>query len=569
MAITGQISFGTYDNMGAIVYDAKDAAYEIGEVYYGLDLIWKKDDSPVWKYHTLDGDASIPMAVKTLPVCRLMSFSFYTIENLPSSPYSLSARIVSYEGEPIGSTLHGAHMTTFASKSNMTAVCEPTTLKTEDGLSIYKVTYTANDTGGIIIPKQAAYVFCLDSRAGSSTVKSFVYNNLSTCPVYDYSYGNWLPDNVDNIGTKWDDRDFGSKTNYNTTIDIVTKPVFENDPVPDATVEVIWDYMNENIVISLINDGVDVSSYVDHYEYTFNGVDSTSENNTIPISGMDFTGTDKHYDVIAHAVSKEGNISATDTGTVRMPVNMNFSAYDTIANTLSWVPMYNDEDNYASRIARYVWICGSYSSANSPDSVIDCNTFTNGTYHAVVSAVTINGNRIKTSYSPEFVVDIDPHTWGYAMFDEQHIPAAKYVPATTENISGYTYYSLSNGSPQPESMGIVDIDNHTVVAKMKVSVITLTNKKTSDGKHNLYEYTLTTSDDVPVTLTAGRTYYLVLAQDVAWGRSADPACIWNEESELDAVLGNPYSLEWNWAATPYKAYVSLNYPTSTTSEETE
>lgn len=573
MAIIGQISFGGFENMSSIVYCGPDTMYSIGEVYYGLDLVWKTDSvqpEDKWEAYQLAENNS-PFAVKYLTASRLLSFSFYTIVDMTETAGIINnAKLVRYDSIPTGDRLNARYMTTVGSSQNMTYRCDNTALRTEGGDPIYKVTYTAIDTdNGIVIPFDGYYVFVLSNIAKYDPLNTGISRNENDCITYQHGYYN-LPDgDLNVIGHNWATTDWniGEQTPYLTAIEVKTRNIFDDDPIPDAIINAYWDYMNECVTIqSIQNDGADASAYVDHYEYTIAEETYTSTGIHFPVSNLDFTGTDKHYTMEIVAVSKDGNSSAVYRVNVEMPVTMQFSSYDAIVNRLYWEPMYNNE-NYASRIARYIWVCGQYSSGTATDNYIDCSNFDNGTYHAVVSAVTINGNRIKTSYSPDFVVDIDKHVWSYSVAGEGNVPVALYTPTSNETISGYSFYAIYNNIPDASLMVLMEIDannysSRTSVANLKVSTIELVPKMTSDKKYQLNEYVFSTVDGNPITLEAGKTYGFPMPQG---GYNVEMSFVRNEETTGTTIEIPVWGILSPWAAVITRtepSYIQFTYPST-------
>lgn len=572
MAIIGQISFGGFENMSSIVYCGPDTMYSIGEVYYGLDLVWKTDSvqpEDKWEAYQLAENNS-PFAVKYLTASRLLSFSFYTIVDMTETAGIINnAKLVRYDSIPTGDRLNARYMTTVGSSQNMTYRCDNTALRTEGGDPIYKVTYTATDTdNGIVIPFDGYYVFVLSNIAKYDPLNTGISRNENDCITYQHSYYN-LPDgDLNVIGHNWATTDWniGEQTQYLTAIEVKTRNIFDDDPIPDAIINAYWDYMNECVTIqSIQNDGADASAYVDHYEYTIAEDTYTSTGINFPVSNLDFTGTDKHYTMEIVAVSKDGNSSAVYRVNVEMPVTMQFSSYDAVVNRLYWEPMYNDE-NYSSRINRYIWVCGQYSGG-ATDNYIDCSNFDNGTYHAVVSAVTINGNRIKTSYSPDFVVDIDKHVWSYSVTTESNVPVALYTPTSNETISGYSFYAIYNNIPDASLMVLMEIDannysSRTSVANLKVSTIELVPKMTSDKKYQLNEYVFSSVDGNPIILEAGKTYGFPMPQG---GYNVEMSFVRNEETTGTTIEIPVWGILSPWAAVITRtepSYIQFTYPST-------
>lgn len=577
MAIIGQISFGGFENMSSIVYCGPDTMYSIGEVYYGLDLVWKTDSvqpEDKWEAYQLAENNS-PFAVKYLTASRLLSFSFYTIVDMTETDGIINnAKLVRYDSIPTGDRLNARYMTTVGSNQNMTYRCDSTALRTEGGDPIYKVTYTAIDTdNGIVIPFDGYYVFVLSNIAKYDPLNTGISRNENDCITYQHGYYNLPPEgDLNVIGHNWATTDWniGEQTQYLTAIEVKTRNIFDDDPIPDAIINAYWDYMNECVTIqSIQNDGADASAYVDHYEYTIAEETYTSTGINFPVSNLDFTGTDKHYTMEIVAVSKDGNSSAVYRVNVEMPVTMQFSSYDAIVNRLYWEPMYNNE-NYASRVARYIWVCGQYSSGGTTDNYIDCSNFENGTYHAVVSAVTINGNRIKTSYSPDFVVDIDKHVWSYSVTAERNVPVALYTPTSNEIISGYSFYAIYNDIPDASLMVLMEIDannysSRTSIASLKVSTIDLVPKMTSDKKYQLFEYVFSSVDGNPIILEAGKTYGFPMPQGNGNYGVLQMSFVRNEETTGTTIEIPVWGILSPWAAVITRtepSYIQFTYPST-------
>lgn len=577
MAIIGQISFGGFENMSSIVYCGPDTMYSIGEVYYGLDLVWKTDSvqpEDKWEAYQL-AEYNSPFAVKYLTASRLLSFSFYTIVDMTETAGIINnAKLVRYDSIPTGDRLNARYMTTVGSSQNMTYRCDNTALRTEGGDPIYKVTYTAIDTdNGIVIPFDGYYVFVLSNIAKYDPLNTGISRNENDCITYQHGYYNLPPEgDLNVIGHNWATTDWniGEQTQYLTAIEVKTRNIFDDDPIPDAIINAYWDYMNECVTIqSIQNDGADASAYVDHYEYTIAEETYTSTGINFPVSNLDFTGTDKHYTMEIVAVSKDGNSSAVYRVNVEMPVTMQFSSYDAIVNRLYWEPMYNNE-NYASRVARYIWVCGQYSSGGTTDNYIDCSNFENGTYHAVVSAVTINGNRIKTSYSPDFVVDIDKHVWSYSVTAERNVPVALYTPTSNEIISGYSFYAIYNDIPDASLMVLMEIDannysSRTSIASLKVSTIDLVPKMTSDKKYQLFEYVFSSVDGNPIILEAGKTYGFPMPQGNGNYGVLQMSFVRNEETTGTTIEIPVWGILSPWAAVITRtepSYIQFTYPST-------
>lgn len=576
MAIIGQISFGGFENMSSIVYCGPDTMYSIGEVYYGLDLVWKTDSvqpEDKWEAYQL-AEKNSPFAVKYLTASRLLSFSFYTIVDMTETAGIINnAKLVRYDSIPTGDRLNARYMTTVGSSQNMTYRCDNTALRTEGGDPIYKVTYTAIDTdNGIVIPFDGYYVFVLSNIAKYDPLNTGISRNENDCITYQHGYYNLPEGDLNVIGHNWATTDWniGEQTQYLTAIEVKTRNIFDDDPIPDAIINAYWDYMNECVTIqSIQNDGADASAYVDHYEYTIAEETYTSTGINFPVSNLDFTGTDKHYTMEIVAVSKDGNSSAVYRVNVEMPVTMQFSSYDAIVNRLYWEPMYNNE-NYASRVARYIWVCGQYSSGGTTDNYIDCSNFGNGTYHAVVSAVTINGNRIKTSYSPDFVVDIDKHVWSYSVTAERNVPVALYTPTSNEIISGYSFYAIYNDIPDASLMVLMEIDannysSRTSIASLKVSTIDLVPKMTSDKKYQLFEYVFSSVDGNPIILEAGKTYGFPMPQGNGNYGVLQMSFVRNEETTGTTIEIPVWGILSPWAAVITRtepSYIQFTYPST-------
>lgn len=503
MPVQGRITFDSYQNMGAITYGKTP----IGAVYYGTKLIWQKisDSSVVETFDIGGSDNSYPAARIHVDTARIMSFSvFVTVDQVVDPMYAVICQI----------TDNGVKTVASIGNNLEYSGCNPSKYVTDKGAIVYEVKVAATDQTDGIPVDDGIYYFMIGTHAENQYAHNKIVladNALiaQTCRVEDYS--------IPTMGGTVSEDPF-TMLDVRCLLDIKTKDVFVDDPISRAVITASFDPIKERISIdSVICDGFDVSgpSFVDHYEYTFDGVTTyTTSDITIPITNMDFSdGSQKTISIIAVSCKDESVKSPSTSLSFGFDISMNID-YIEIDRILTW-DIKNNGVDYSENIEQYSWSDDAGHSGATGYQLLSVESFDAGDYILSIQGITTNNNKLMP-VSKSFTI-VKYETYHSVNLSEGGTGVwIDYSPSTDVVLVSYTslapggYYSFGT---TPASLQIREVDSSNMTAPTKICDLKMTEtaaetpiRTVEDDK--LFSYTYAPSTASSVTLYAGHRYIL-------------------------------------------------------------